>query len=317
MEYKDYYKVLGVDRKAGKKEIKKAYRKLARKYHPDVNQNDNAAAQKFSNLNEAHEVLSDPKKREQYDQLASQWKSHRRAGGQSADFNWGPGASESARQQTYRASNSADFEELFGTSGGYSDFFETLFSGPNKGPGGGDTPGGQFYQGAAPKKGRDLEHSIQVNLNEAFKGTSRVLEWEDGRKIEVKIPCGVKSGSKVRIKGQGNPGSTPGDLYLNVDVLPDKRFVRDNNDLRVTVSVDLFTMLLGGKKTISGIDRTVNLDIPAGTGNGKTFRLRKMGMPKIKQKNQRGDLYVTVEAALPKNLTAGEKQLVEQWKGMR
>ena len=147
-----------------------------------------------------------------------------------------------------------------------------------------------------------------------------MLEWEDGRKIKAKIPRGVKTGSRVRLKGQGAPGiggGEPGDLYLAIEVLPDRRFQRDNNDLKTTVPVELFTMLLGGKVSVAAIDRMVKLDIPPETNNGRVFRLRRLGMPKMKQPDQRGDLYVTVEAILPQNLSAGEKDLIEQWKNMR
>lgn len=312
MEYKDYYKTLGLDLKAGPKEIKKAYRKLARKCHPDVNQNDSEAARKFSDLNEAYEVLSNPEKRRKYDQFSSQWQ----RGGHPENFNRDRTQASSAQGHTYRAVDPNDFEELFDTAGGYSDFFENLFGAKNQPFEAGEQ---QFHYGEQPQRGRDLEHPVQVSLTEAFNGTSRVLEWEDGRKIDVKIPRGVKSGSRVRIKGQGGSGinkSASGDLFLKVDVLPDSRFLRDNDDLKLTISVELFTMLLGGKFPVSGIDRTVNLDIPPETRNGRIFRLQKMGMPKMKHPDQRGDLYVTVETILPKNLTAGEKKLVEQWKAM-
>ena len=320
MEYKDYYKVLGVDRKASEKEIKKAYRKLARKYHPDVNSGDNAAADKFHDLNEAHEVLSDSEKRQQYDQLGSQWQGHQRSGGRPEDFNWGGGAPSAGRSQGYRATRPEDFEELFGAGGGYSDFFENLFGGAGGGQAGGGMGGQQFHREARPQQGRDLEHEMQVSLYEAFHGTKRALEWEDGRKIDAKIPRGVKTGSRVRFKGQGSPGSgggKAGNLYLSIEVLPDECFQRDNDDLKSTLPVDLFTMLLGGKLSVSAIDRTVSLDIPSETVNGRIFRLRGMGMPKLKQPTQRGDLYVTVEATLPKKLTDSEKKLVEEWKNIR
>jgi curved DNA-binding protein len=316
MEYKDYYKTLGVDRKAGQKEIKKAYRKLARKCHPDVNQNDSAAAKKFSDLNEAYEVLKDPEKRKKYDQLGSQWQSHQRTEGRPENFNRDRKQASSTQGHTYRTVDPKDFEELFGTSGGYSDFFENLFGGKNQRSAGGEK---QFHHGAQPQRGRDLEHPVQVSLAEAFNGTSRVLAWEDGRKIDVKIPPGVKSGSRVRIKGQGSPGTSKedsGDLFLKIKVLSDKRFLRDNDDLKVTISVDMFTLLLGGKISVSGIDRSVNLDIPPETRNGRIFRLKKMGMPKMKHPDQRGDLYVTVETILPQNLSTGEKKLIAQWKDM-
>jgi curved DNA-binding protein len=320
MEYKDYYKVLGIDRKASEKEIKKAYRKLARKYHPDVNADDKAAAEKFQELNEAHEVLSDSAKRKEYDQLGSQWQGHQRSGGRPQDFNWGGGATSAGQSQGYRTASPEDFEEMFGTAGGYSDFFENMFGGAGRGPAGGGVGGQQFRQEARPQQGRNLEHAMQVSLYEAFNGTKRVLEWEDGRKIDAKIPRGVKTGSRVRLKGQGGAGpggGKAGDLYLTIEVLPDERFQRDNDDLKATIPVDLFTMLLGGKLSVSGPERTVNLDIPPETVNGRIFRLRGMGMPKLKQPSQRGDLYVTVEATLPKTLTDSEKKLVEKWKNIR
>jgi curved DNA-binding protein len=159
-----------------------------------------------------------------------------------------------------------------------------------------------------------------VTLDEAFHGTRRVLEWEDGRKIDAKIPRGVKTGSRVRLKGQGGPGGgggESGDLYLTIEVLPDKRFQRDDDDLKTAVPVELFTMLLGGKVSVAGLDRAVMLDIPPETRNNRVFRLRGLGMPKMKHPGQRGDLYVTAEAVLPQHLTDRQKELVEQWRGIR
>ena len=308
MEYKDYYKILGVDRKASDKEIKKAYRKLARKYHPDVNNSDDETAKKFQEINEANEVLSDPEKRQEYDQFGSQWQSYQRAGGHPDDFQRGSGAQGSDRTYQYHTTPPEDFEDLFGSSGGYSEFFENLFGGSAKAQG--------FRREPRKTKGRDLEHAVQITLEEAFRGTKRMLEWEDGRKIDASIPRGVKSGSKVRLKGQGTPGVSggpPGDLYLTIEILPDKRFVRDKDDLKKTLSVDLFTLLLGGKISVAGLDRSVNLNIPPGTANGKVFRLNGLGMPHLKNPEKRGDLYVTVEALLPQKLSEKEVELVKTW----
>ena len=161
---------------------------------------------------------------------------------------------------------------------------------------------------------------MQISLAEAFHGTERVLEFEGGRRIEAKIPPGVQTGSKVRLKGQGVPGvsgGTAGDLFLKVEVLPDHRFQREGNDLRTTIQVDLLTLLLGGQTQVQGIDRTVTLEIPAETANGKTFRLRGLGMPHLKKPEQRGALYATVEAKLPRNMTSEEKKLLQQWQKMR
>jgi curved DNA-binding protein len=319
MENIDYYKILGVDRKASDKELKKAFRKLARKYHPDVNSGDSEAVEMFKKINEANEVLSDPEKRKQYDQYGSESQRYQRTGGRPEDFNWSGGQSTSDRGEgnnTYHGGSPEDFEELFGTKGGYSDFFDNLFGGASRD----GHVGGRGRQQARTRQGLDLEHAMQIRLDEAFHGTKRVLEWEDGRKIDVKIPRGVKTGSRVRLKGQGGSGvgdGNGGDLYLTIEVLPDERFQRDNDDLTMTIPVDLFTLLLGGKLSVPAIDRSVKLDIPSGTNHGRIFRLRGIGMPKIKHPDQRGDLYVTVEATLPKKLTDKEKELVEQWQNMR
>lgn len=317
MEFKDYYKILGVSRKDGTKEIKKAYRKLARKYHPDVNPGDSAAAQKFQDINEAHEVLSDPEKRQQYDRFGSQWQQYQRSGGKPEDFNWGEKPFAQSRSYTYKTVNPEDFEEMFGTRGGFSDFFNNLFGGANQQRTKSGVGEQRFYRETQSRQGGDQEHSLQVTLDEAFHGSKRVLEWSGGRKVDVKIPRGVKTGSRVRLKGQGGAGvggGKAGDLYLLIEVLPDKRFLRDNDDLKTTVQVNLFTMLLGGKSAVPGIDRTVTLEIPPETRNGRVFRLRGMGMPKSSHPNQRGDLYVTVETLLPQNLTDEEKKIIEKWK---
>jgi curved DNA-binding protein len=320
MEYKDYYSTLGVDRSASQQEIKKAFRKLARKYHPDVNHGDEGAAEKFKAISEANEVLSDPEKRKKYDELGAQWQQYQRNGGSSEGFDWGQWQAKPNQQYRYQSVSPEEFEEMFGKEGSYSDFFQNLFSEAARRQAGQGAGGAQFRYETQPRRGQDIEHDLQVTLDEAFNGTRRVLEWEGGRKIEARVPRGVKTGSRVRLKGQGTPGlggGEPGDLYLIIEVLPDKRFQRDNDDLKATVPVDLFTLLLGGKVSVVGIDRTVALDIPPETRNGRLFRLRGLGMPKMKQPDQRGDLYVTVEALLPQNLSAGEKELAQQWKNMR
>ena len=319
MEYKDYYAILGLDRGAGTKEIKKAYRKLARKHHPDVASDSQSSKQKFLDINEAHEVLSDHKKRKEYDQFGSQWKNHRQRGGKDEDFNWNQGQSGGNQSGAYRTVNPEDFEELFGTKGGNSSFFESLFGRNAQQQGDAGMGGQRFHQQQRSRAGQDMEHSVQMTLHEAFHGTRRSLEWEDGRKIDARIPPGVKTGSRVRLKGQGGTGiggGPSGDLFLNITVLTDERFRRDNDDLATTVQVDLFTMLLGGKLSVSGINRTVKLDIPPETRNSRVFRLKGLGMPKLKKTSIFGHLYVTVEAVLPQKLTVKEKDLVQQWQAM-
>lgn len=320
MEYKDYYAILGVSKNATEDEIKKAYRKLARKYHPDVNPGDATAENKFKDINEAQEVLLDPEKRKLYDRFGTQWKQYQQAGGQAQDFDWSQWQGQPGGQRTYRTVNPEEFEELFGAQGGFSDFFESLFGGGMGGrPGGGDF-GGFTQQQVRPRRGRDQEHTIEISLEEAFHGTTRTLEWEDGRKIEAKIPRGVKTGSRVRLGGQGGSGSgggQVGDLYLRVKVRPHDRFQREGDDLKTTVPVDLYTAVLGGKVPVSSLDRTVNLTIPPETDNGKQFRLRGLGMPNLQNPDKRGDLYAIVSIQIPHNLSKEEKQLFRQLKEAR
>lgn len=319
MDYKDYYQTLGVGQNASQDEIKKAYRKLARQHHPDVNPGDASAEDRFKEINEAYEVLSDPDKRQKYDQFGSQWQKYERAGGRPEDFNWNQWQAQPGTTHTYQSVNPEDLEEMFGGQAGFSDFFETLFGGrPGRRSRG---PGEQTYgYRPHPRQGQDLEHPVQITLAEAFQGTNRVLEFEGGRRLEAKIPRGVTSGSRVRLKGQGAPGlagGQTGDLYLIIEVLPDSRFQREGYDLSTTVPVDLFSLLLGGKVQVPSLDRTVKLDIPAETANGKTFRLRGLGMPNLKNPEQRGDLYATVEAQLPQHLSHNEQELLRQWQEIR
>jgi curved DNA-binding protein len=323
MEIKDYYQTLGVSKNASQADIKSAYRKLARKYHPDVNPGDPAAEERFKEINEAHEVLSDEEKRKKYDRFGSSWQQYERAGGSPEDFDWSQWAS--ARPSpggagTYtRTVSPEEFEQIFGSQEGvgFSDFFETLFGGMRASRGAGFDS--RAYQ-PRPRQGRDIEYPIQVTLYEAFHGVTRSLQFDDGRVIEAKIPPGVRTGSRVRLRGLAEPGSyggEAGDLYLKVEVLPDNNYHREGDDLKIDLPVDLFTLLLGGSVDCSSIDKTVKLKIPQGTANGKVFRLRGLGMPKLRDPDERGDLYATVEARLPPNLTDAEVDLLKQWQKMR
>ncbi|MEJ2569085.1 MAG: J domain-containing protein [Anaerolineales bacterium] len=319
MEYKDYYKILGVKKDASEDDIKKAFRKLARKHHPDLNPGDASAAERFKEINEAYEVLSDPEKREKYDRFGSQWKQYQQAGGRAEDFDWGRWTAQPGGQRVYtRQVSPEEFEGMFGGGlGGFSDFFETLFGGAGR------AGSGSFRQreyAPRPRQGRDIEYPVRIQLEEAFRGTTRIIEWEDGRRIEAKIPPGVRTGSRVRLSGQGQPGANgarPGDLYVRVEVEPHSRFQRQGDDLKMIVPVDLYTALLGGEVRVSGIDRSVDLTIPPETQNGKAFRLKNLGMPTLGNPQRRGDLYVTVEVELPKNLSRKEKELVREWKDIR
>jgi curved DNA-binding protein len=317
MDYKDYYSILGVAKTASQDEIKKAYRKLARKYHPDLNKDDPQAEQRFKDVNEANEVLSDAEKRKMYDQFGSQWQQYQRAGGRPDDF-WTQWGARGAGAQGARTVNPEQFEQMFGGSGGFSDFFETLFGQMGaRGAGGqqvnyNDIFGQQRQQSI--RRSRDVEHMIEISLAEAFYGTSRTIQWENGRSIEAKIPRGVKTGSRVRLKGQGQDG---GHLYLSIKVQADKQFERDGDDLKTAVPVDLYTALLGGQIDVSTIDKTVKLTIPAGTANGKQFRLRGLGMPNLKKSEERGNLYATIDVQLPTDLSEEETELFQKLKSLR
>ncbi len=298
MEYKDYYKSLGVNRNASQDEIRDAFRKLARQYHPDTNKGDNTAEEKFKSINEAYQVLSDPEKRQKYDQFGANWEQFSRAGGRPEDFDWGRW---SARPGSTTRINLEDLQDLFGGgiggfgggSGGFSDFFETLFGGVR---------GGGRRQAAA----QNIEQEVEITLEEAFTGATRVFQASDGSRFEVSIPKGVKTGSKVRIAGKG--GGT-GDLYLKIRVMPHSTFKRDGNNLRVNVDVDLYTVLLGGEVSVPTLERPVILTIKPGSQNGQTIRLREKGMPDLRKKDVRGDLLATLNVQLPKNLSAEEKEL--------
>ncbi len=261
--------------------------------------------------------MSDPEKREKYDRFGAHWQQFAQAGGRPEDFRWEEWEARPGTRYEYRTITPEELREMFGT--GFSEFFERLFGGIGRGV---REPfaGAEFFYEPRARRGQDVEYPLRITLEEAFHGTTRILEREGGRKIEAKIPPGVKTGSRVRLKGHGLPGpfgGEPGDLYLVIEVAPHPRFVRDGDNLRVTVPVDLFTLLLGGKIEVAALDRTVKMEIPPETPNGKVFRLRGLGMPRLKEPGQRGDLLVTVEAVLPSHLSQPEKELLQKWRQMR
>lgn len=315
MDYKDYYDILGVKRDASQKEIKKAYRDLARKHHPDVNEGDKGAETRFKDINEAYEVLKDEEKRKKYDRFGKDWDKFTQNGGRPEDF-WGQ---YGGGRGTTRTVTPEEFEQMFSAGGsGFSDFFETLFGGGRPRNMGGYDGGPGYRQ--QRMQGHDLEHTVQVTLDEAFHGSTRTLTYEDGRSFTAKIPRGVTSGKRIRFRGKGQEGlggGATGDLFLTIDVQPDPRFERDDANLKTTATIDLFTALLGGSVDVSTIDKTVKLTIPPETDSGKQFRLRGLGMPKLKTPSQRGDLLVKVNVEMPKNLTEQERKLVEQLRKLR
>jgi curved DNA-binding protein len=315
MEYKDYYKILGVDRGASEKDVKRAYRRLARQFHPDVNPDDKRAEERFKEINEAHEVLSDPEKRAKYDQLGASWRQWQHTGHDPGQFDWSQwfgGAPGGVRVEW-----GGDLGDLFGGAGAdlFSDFFRGLFGGMG-GTGRTRTADAPFGRTTSQRtqRGQDLEAPVEITLEEALHGTIRVLERE-GRRIRVKIPPGARSGTKVRVAGKGSSGrggGPSGDLHLNVTVRPHPAFQREGNDLRCNVHLDLYTAVLGGQVRVPTLNGDVSLKIPAGTSGGKTFRLRGKGMPNPRQPKQRGDLLATVEIQVPQRLDARERELFEE-----
>ena len=319
MEYKDYYKALGVEKTATQDEIKSAYRKLARKHHPDMNPDDPKAEDRFKDINEAYQALSDPEKRQKYDQFGSQYQQFRNGGGQPDDF-WSQWTQQPSGSSSRRTMSQEELGQMFGGGlGGFSDFFETLFGSGMGGFGSRQTTTRQQAQ-PRPRKIQDMEHPTDITLEEAYSGTMRTLSFEDGRKIEAQIPPGVNTGARIRLSGQVK-GSTSnvqaGDLYLKIKVLPHKTFTRDGNDLKITLPIDLYTALLGGEVSVPTIGKPVRLTIPEGTDGGKVFRLKNLGMPLLKKPDTHGNLYVTVEIKLPKHLTQAEKDKFEELKKMR
>jgi curved DNA-binding protein len=311
VEYKDYYDILGVSRDADEQEIKRAFRRMARKHHPDVNPGDREAEERFKEINEAYEVLSDPEKRQKYDQLGSAWKDWERRGGQPGDFNWGQwGAGAPGGQRVnVQYGSPEDLQDLFGDASPFSDFFTRLFGGL----GGGGAPGGAYQRQPGPRRGQDLEQEVEISLEEAYHGSTRLLQ-KDGRRLQVKIPPGAATGTRIRMAGEGGPGAAggkSGDLYLRVRVADDPRFERKGADLYTSVTVDLYTAVLGGKARVETPSGPVMLTIPEGTQNGQAFRLNGKGMPRLRHPEQHGDLYAEVEVKLPQQLTSRQRELFD------
>ena len=315
MDFKDYYVSLGVSPDADQKTIKKAYQKLAKKHHPDVNPGDKAAEAKFKESTEAYQAISDPEKRRKYDELRQDYQQWQTRGGR-GDYDYGrwqtnPGGG-SGRSQTM---SQEDFAEMFGggsgRSGGfngmdgdeYSDFFSTLFGG-----GGGQGRGFSGSPRGRARAGQDLEVEVQVTLEETYNGTTRVIRIGE-KQIEAKIPKGVRTGSKVRIAGQGGPGISGGpggNLYLNITVSSHARFVREGDDLRTELPIDFYQAVLGGEVSIHTFGGEVRLKIPPRSQNGKKFRFRGKGMPNLEHPLQQGDLYAVLSIVLPESMSEHE-----------
>jgi curved DNA-binding protein len=302
MDYKDYYKALGVEKTATAEQIKKAYRKLARQYHPDVNPNNPEAERRFKEANEAHEVLSDPDKRKKYDQFGADWQHYQQAGpgagsrGPAAGFDW----------SQYTQGGATGFGGDEGSD--FSDFFSSMFG--NMGGAG---------RGSRPGAGQDFQAELELTLEEAYHGGPRTITV-NGKNLRLTIAPGVADGQTIRLRDQGGPGRNGGpngSLLITFRLLPDPRYVRTGNDLTQEVPVPLYRALLGGEQTVVTLGGPVKINIKPETANGTRLRLRGKGFPVYKQEGQFGDLYLRLSVELPQHLTDAEKELLRQLAALR
>jgi curved DNA-binding protein len=320
MDFKDYYSTLVVAKTATEKEIKQAYRKLARKHHPDVNPGDKSAENRFKEINEAYEVLSDPAKRRKYDELGANWRAYEQAapgqgfdpgqagGAWNVNVGGGPGGARS------RTMTEDEMRDMFGGDSPFSDFFQTFFAGSvhAEAPRSRGRAAGRGARGA--RAGRDVEQEIELGLEDAYHGAMRRLAMTfdgEARSVDVRIPAGVSDGSRVRVAGEGEHGSggaQSGDLYLRLRIAPHAQFERKGRDLYTRVSIPLTTAVLGGEvdvKTLGG--KSLRLKIPPTTQNAQVFRLKGHGMPVAGKPAEQGDLYATVDVQLPRELTPEQR----------
>ena len=323
MEFKDYYSSLAVAKTATDKEIKQAYRKLARKHHPDVNPGDKAAEARFKEINEAYEVLGDPAKRKKYDELGANWRAYEQAGAGGAGFDpsqfggWNVhfGGGRGPQGGGFRTMTEDEMREMFGDENPFSDFFQTFFGGA------GESARRRGSRTRGPRAGRDMEQEIQLALEDAYHGTTRRLSIkQDGhaRTVEIRIPAGVTDGSRVRVPGEGEMGTggaQSGDLYLRIRLASHPQFERKGRDLHTRVPVPLTTAVLGGEADVPAFSgKTLRLKVPPMTQNGQVFRLRGHGMPVVGKPNEHGDLYATVDVQLPRTLTQEQRKHFEELK---
>ncbi|MBL0741028.1 DnaJ C-terminal domain-containing protein [Chryseolinea lacunae] len=282
MEFIDYYNVLGIDRNASADEVKKAYRKLARKLHPDLNPNDKDAHKKFQQINEANEVLSDPEKRKKYDQHGKDWQH----------------APEFQQRQQHNSRRETFSDQDFAGEGDFSSFFESMF-------------GRQAGRSQAKFRGQDIQAELHLELADAAQTHQQTLSV-NGKNIRITIPAGVENGQTIKLKGYGTPGANggpSGDLYITFQISDHPHFKRIGNDLFTSTTIDLYTALLGGETTIDTLSGKVKMKINPETQPGTRVRLKGKGFPVYKQENQTGDLYVTFDVRLPTRLSEKQKAL--------
>ena len=305
MAYLDYYKVLGVERNATQDDIKKAYRKLARKYHPDLNPNDPTAKDKFQEINEANEVLSDPEKRKKYDAYGENWKHADEFEAQQQAYRAQQQANGNRQGEYWYSTDGEHFTSGFGgNASGFSDFFEELFG--HRGATGGRTRGGF--------RGQDIEAELQLSLREAAVTHKQTFSI-NGETLRITVPAGVANGQVIKLKGHGGKGMNggpDGDLYITFAVSDDPAFKRKDNDLYTDVNIDLYTAVLGGDVTVNTLDGQVKLKVRPGTQNDAKVRLKGKGFPVYKQEGSFGDLIVTYHVSIPTTLTEHQKDLFRQ-----
>jgi len=323
MDFKDYYSTLGVAKTATEKEIKQAYRKLARKHHPDVNPGDKAAESRFKELNEAYEVLGDPAKRKKYDELGANWRMYEQAGagapGGGPQPEWNVNFGGGAPGGGYRTMTQEEMNEMFGGENPFSDFFQTFFGG-SMGQEGARTRTGRSRTSRA-RAGRDIEEELELPLDEVYRGTTRRFAIQhDGqtRTVDVRIPAGVGEGARVRVAGEGEPGAgggQSGDLYLRIRTTPHPQFERKGRDLYTRVPIPLTAAVLGGEVEVHTLGgKSLRLKIPPTTQNAQVFRLKGHGMPPTGKSGEPGDLYATVDVQLPRELTPEQRVHFEELK---
>ena len=307
MDYKDYYKSLGLEKSATPEQIKKAYRKLARQHHPDVNPDDKGAEQKFKEINEANEVLSDPDKRKKYDQFGADWQRYQQQPGGGAGRGGQPGGGFDWSQYTQGQGGGGS---PFGEGEDFSDFFGSLFG--NMGGGGGGRT-------SRPGAGPDYQAELELGLEEAYQGGPRTITV-NGKNLRLTIAPGVADGQSIRLRDQGGPGRNSGPsgaLLITLRIRPDARYARTGDDLTQDVPVSIYKALLGGEQTVETLSGQVKIKLKPETANGTRLRLRGKGFPVYKKDGQFGDLYLRLTLTLPQNLTEPEKELIQQLAALR
>lgn len=313
MDFRDYYATLGVAKTATDKEIKQAFRKLARKFHPDVNPGDKKAEARFKEINEANEVLSDPAKRRKYDELGANWRQYEQAPPQGGRDPFAGSWNVNTGGAGGRTMSPEEMESMFGGQSPFSDFFTTFFGGATE-----ESPRGRGSRARQPRRGQDVEHELELSLEDAFRGATRRLALKHAghaRTVDVRIPAGVGDGSRVRVAGEGEPGASgAGDLYLRVRLLPHPVFERRGRDIYVKVPVPVTVPVCGGEAAVPTLaGKTVRLRIPALTSAGQLFRLKGYGMPSVAKPAETGDAYARIEVQLPTELSPEAR---EHWNAL-